>query len=205
MCAGYQSRITNCTAHYIREEVLDSIVLRYLRQVVSYARDKSDEFYAIAMANGEAEAKKQFKENEKLRAEYETKIAQLDNAIQLLYLDRSNGKITDERYDVLSANFEKEQSELKAKLKALDSQLDEMKVRENRVRDFINNAKQYAEIRKLTSEILKTFIWRIEVYEKAVKRSRTCGNRVVVYFTFSADKEVVIDRVISENGDMLLL
>ena len=159
----------------------------------------------MAMANGEAEARKQFKENEKLRAEYETKIAQIDNAIQLLYMDRSNGKITDERYDVLSANFEKEQSELKAKLNALDSQLDEMKVREKRVKEFINNAKQYTEIRKLTPEILKSFIARIEVYEKAVKHSRTCGNRVVIYFTFSADKAIMIDRMITENGDMLKL
>ena len=205
MCGGYQSRVTDCTAHYIREKKLDYLVLHYLRQVVSYARDKSDEFYAMAMANGEVEAKKQFKENEKLRAEYETKIAQLDNAIQLLYLDRSNGKITDERYDVLSANFEKEQSELKGKLKALDSQLDEMKVREKRVKDFINSAKQYTEIRWLTPEILKTFIGRIEVYEKAVKRSRTCGNRVEIYFTFSADKAISIDRVITENGDILIL
>ncbi|MDO4863624.1 MAG: DUF4368 domain-containing protein, partial [Ruminococcus sp.] len=205
MCAGYQSRIADCTAHYIREEVLDSIVLRYLRQVVSYARDKSDDFYAMAMANGEAEAQKQFKENEMLRNEYESKISQLDNAIQLLFMDRSNGKITDERYDILSANFEKEQSELKAKLSTLDLKFNEMKVREKRVRDFINNAKQYTEIRKLTPEILKIFIWRIEVYEKAVKRSRTCGNRVVIYFTFSADKAIVIDRVISENGDMLIL
>ncbi len=205
MCAGYQSRITDCTAHYIREEVLDSIVLRYLRQVVKYARDKADEFYAMAMANGEAEANKQFKENEKLRAECETKIAQLDNAIQLLFMDRSNGKITDERYDVLSANFEKEQSELKAKLSTLDSQLDKMKMREKRVRDFINNAKQYTEIHRLTPEILKTFIGRIEVYEKAVKRSRTCGNHIEIYFAFSADKAIMIDRIINENGDMLVL
>ena len=97
----------------------------------------------MAMANGEVEAQKQFKENEKLRSEYESKISQLDNAIQLLFMDRSNGKITDERYDILSANFEKEQSELKAKLSTLDLQLDKMKVQEKCVRDFINNAKQY--------------------------------------------------------------
>ena len=202
---GYQSRVTDCTAHYIREKVLDSIVLRYLRQVVSYARNKSDEFYAMAMANGEAEAKKQIKDNEKLRSEYETKISQLDNAIQLLFMDRSNGKITDERYDILSANFEKEQSEIKAKLSTLDSQLDKMKVREKRVREFINNAKQYTEIHRLTPEILKSFIGRIEVYEKAVKHSRTCGNRVEIYFTFSADKAIAIDRVITKNGDILIL
>ena len=59
-----------------------------------------------------------------------------------------------------------------------------MKVQEKCVRDFINNAKQYTEIRKLTPEILKTFISRIEVYEKAVKHSRTCGNHIVICFTF---------------------
>ena len=154
----------------------------------------------MAMANGEVEAQKQFKENEKLRSEYESKISQLDNAIQLLFMDRSNGKITDERYDMLSANFEKEQSELKAKLNALDSQLDEMKVREKCVSDFINNAKQYTEIRKLTPEILKTFISRIEVYEKAVKRSRTCGNHIVIYFTFHPDKAFRLDGEMNELG-----
>ena len=205
MCGRYQSRVTDCTAHYIRERMLDSIVLRYLRQVVGYARDKSDEFYAMAMANGDVEAQKQFKENEKLISEYETKITQLDNAIQLLFMDRSNGKITDERSDILSANFEKEQSELKAKLNAIDSQFDETKVREKCVRDFINNAKQYTEIHRLTPEILKSFIGRIEVYEKAVKHSRTCGNRVEIYFTFSADKAIAIDRVITKNGDILIL
>ena len=119
-------------------------------------------------------------------------------------MDRSNGKITDERYDILSANFEKEQSELKAKLNALDSQFDEMKVREKCVRDFINNAKQYTEIHRLTPEILKSFIGRIEVYEKAVKHSRTCGNRIVIYLTVAPDKPIMVDRTASESSETLI-
>ena len=80
-----------------------------------------------------------------------------------------------------------------------------MKVQEKCVRDFINIAKQYTEIRKLTPEILKTFISRIEVYEKAVKHSRTCGNHIVIYFTFMPDKAITIDRMISENGETVTL
>ena len=91
-------------------------MLRYLNRVVALARDNAEEFYRMSLENCETEAQKQLKENEKLRCEYETKITQLDNAIQLLYMDRSNGKITDERYDTLSASFEKEQSEIKDKL-----------------------------------------------------------------------------------------
>ncbi len=83
ICGGCQSRVIDCTAHCIREKVLDNIVLRYLRQIVSYARYKSDESYAMVMANCGTEVKKQFKENEKLRSEFETKIAQLDKVFRL--------------------------------------------------------------------------------------------------------------------------
>ena len=56
MCGGYQSRTTDCTSHYIRESVLDEIVLRNLRQVTEFARERTEEFYAMATANGEDSA-----------------------------------------------------------------------------------------------------------------------------------------------------
>ena len=202
MCGGYQSRVTDCTAHYIRESVLERIVLTFLNKVVGFARDHSDEFYRLAMANGELETRKQQKENEKLKAEYETKIAQLDNAIQLLYLDRASQRITDERYDTLSAGFENQQAELKSKLAELDSKLGDTEKREKSVLNFIDNAKCYTEISKLTPEILRAFIKRIEVNEKAVKHSRTCGNHVVIYFSFMPDKPISIDKVQTETGEM---
>ena len=199
-CGHYESRKSDCTSHYIRESVLDEIVLRALKKVTKYAREHSDEFYRDAMRNGEAEAAKNLKESETLRIEYEAKIEQIDNAIQLLYMDRSNGKITDERYEVLATRFENEQSELKSKLSALNSQLDEMKVREKLIRDFIREAKRNITIQKVTPELLKSFVKRIEVHEKAVKRSRTCGNHIVIYFTFHPDKAFRLDGEMSELG-----
>ena len=57
-CGGFQTRITDCTAHYIRESVLESVVLASLKKMTAFAREKPDEFYAMAMENGEAEARK---------------------------------------------------------------------------------------------------------------------------------------------------
>ncbi|HRR76631.1 MAG TPA: recombinase family protein [Ruminococcus sp.] len=199
-CGHYESRKSDCTSHYIRESVLDEIVLRALKKVTKYAREHSDEFYRDAMKNGEAEAAKNLKESESLRVEYESKIKQLDNAIQLLYMDRSNGKITDERYELLSASFENEHSELKSKLNELSTSLDEIKVREKLIRDFINAAKQCVTITRVTPELLRTFVKRIEVHEKAVKRSRTCGNHIVIYFTFHPDKAFRLDGEMNELG-----
>ena len=199
-CGHYESRKSDCTSHYIRESVLDEIVLRALKKVTKYAREHSDVFYKDAMRNGEAEAAKNLRESESLRIEYETKIKQLDNAIQLLYMDRSNGKITDERYELLSASFENEQTELKSKLSGLNSQLDEIKVREKLIREFIKATKQCVTITKITPELLRAFIERIEVHEKAVKRSRTCGNHIVIYFTFHPDKSFRLDGEMNELG-----
>ena len=50
MCGGYQSRITNCTSHYIRESVLDRIVLENLKDMTAYARENADEFYETETA-----------------------------------------------------------------------------------------------------------------------------------------------------------
>lgn len=58
-CGGYQTKgNTHCTSHYIRESVLNEIVLTSLRQMTAYARENTDEFYAMATTNGEAEAER---------------------------------------------------------------------------------------------------------------------------------------------------
>ena len=199
-CGRHQSRKSDCSSHCISGSNLDEIVLRAMKKVTKYAREHSEEFYSDAMKNGEAEAAKNLKESESLRVEYDFKIKQLDNAIQLLYMDRSNDKITDERYELLSTSFESEQSKLKAKLNDLNSQRDVMKVREKCIRDFISKAKQYVTIAKVTPEILRAFIERIEVHEKAVKRSRTWGNHIVIYFTFHPDKAFRLDGEMNELG-----
>jgi len=199
-CGRHQSRKSDCTSHCISGSNLDKIVLAGIKIVTKYAREHSDEFYKYAMKNGEAEAAKNLRESESLRNEYESKIKQIDKAIQLLYMDRSNGKITDERYELLSASFENEQTELKSKLSTLNSQLDEVKVREKCIRDFITKAKRYVTISKVTPELMRAFIERIEVHEKAVKRSRTCGNHIVIYFTFHPDKAFRLDGEMNELG-----
>ena len=43
-------------------------------------------------------------------------------------------------------------------------------------------------IEKLTPEIFRAFIKRIDVYEKEVRYSRTCGNTIVIQYTFQLDK-----------------
>lgn len=188
-CGGFQRRTTDCTAHYIRENVLDQIVLHNLKTVTAYAREQPEEFYAMAAQNGEAEAKKFYQTAEREKIQIERRIKELDNIIRCLYEDRVTGRITPERYDVMAGGYEQEQAELRQELQSITEHIGQMDMQEKCIREFMDKAKSYIEMPKLTPELLRVFIRRIEVYEKPEKYSRTCGNPIVIHYAFQLPEQ----------------
>ena len=191
---------TDCTsAHYIRATEIERVVLAALRQVTSYARENSDKFYEQAMQRGEEESRKQLRDVEKQQNELNARVKQLDNIIATLYEDRVIGRIPPERYDQLSAKYEQEQAEIKTKLEKITEKIESQKLRENCIKSFIQNAWRFLEMPRLTPELLRTFIKRIEVHEKEQKFSRSCGNRIDIYFTFAPESGMIIDGTASNE------
>lgn len=188
-CGGFQRRTTECTAHYIRESVLDTIVLHNLQTVTAFAREQPEEFYAMATRNGEAEADKFYKAAEREKIQIEKRIKELDNIIRCLYEERVCGRLSPEWYDVMASGYEQEQAELKQELQSITKRIDEMGMREMCIREFIAKAKEYLEMPKLTPELLRVFIRRIEVYEKLEKYSRNCGNPIVIHYAFQLPEQ----------------
>lgn len=174
--------------------MLDEIVLTALRMMTAYALEHSEDFYRKYMASGESIAKKRLKESEKLKAEYTSRLGQLDSILRTLYEDRAIGRITPEKYDQYAAAYVQEQVDLRAKLTELDSEIDTVKIQEDCINEFIAKAKEYVEMSELTPELLRTFIKRIEAYEKEVKYSRTCGNKIRIKFTFEPEPAVEIKK-----------
>lgn len=188
-CAGHKKRTTDCTMHYIRESVLDQIVLHNLKTVTAFAREQPEEFYAMAAQNGEAEAKKFYKTAEREKVQIENRIKELDNIIRCLYEDRVCGRITPERYDTMAIGYEQEQAELQQELTSITERISEMDMREKCILEFMDKAKSYIEMPKLTPELLRVFIRRIEVYEKPEKYSRTAGNPIIIHYAFQLPEQ----------------
>lgn len=187
-CGGYRKRTTDCTAHNIREIVLDQIVLDDLKRMTAFAREEPDKFYEAAMQKAKSEAEKFYALAKKQKDKLEDRIKKIDNIIRCLYEDRVVGRITVERYDEMACGYEQEQAELKLELESLNKGIAELDAHEQSVREFMAKAKQYVEMPKLTPELLRAFIRRIEVFEKEVKYSHTCGNPVVIYYKFQMKK-----------------
>lgn len=71
-------------------------------------------------------------------------------------------------------------------------------MREKCIREFIAKAQEYVELSKLIPEIIRVFIRKIIVYEKAEKYSITAGKHTVIHYAFELPEQ---------NGcpDMLVL
>lgn len=75
--------------------------------------------------------------------------------------------IPDEQYRILSQECTSEQKEIQEQLPIMEAQLQGLKDYSSNIARFIENAKRYTEIPELTAEILRIFIKRIEVGERA--------------------------------------
>lgn len=188
-CGGFQRRTSDCTAHYIRENVLDQIILHNLKTVTAFAREHPEGFYAMATQNGEAEAKKFYKTVEREKIQIEKRIKELDNIIRCLYEDRVCGRLTPERYDVMANGYEQEQAELQQELTSITERINKLDMREKCIQEFMDKAKEYLEMPNLTPELLRVFIRRIEVYEKPEKYSRTAGNPIIIHYAFQLPEQ----------------
>lgn len=62
--------------------MLDEIVLASLKKVTAYAREHSEEFYRIAVENGELAVEKMLRESESRKSEYSSRMKQFDNIIK---------------------------------------------------------------------------------------------------------------------------
>ena len=144
----------------------------------------------VRIAKGEA--KKFYDTVARQRAQIQSRIKDLDNIIRCLYEDRVSGRITLERYDTMASGYEQEQAELKQELESITARICEMDLREQYVKEFMENARVYIEMPKLTPELLRVFIRCIEVYEKEEKYSRTCGNTIVIHYTFQMPKQKTV-------------
>ncbi|MBQ9349357.1 MAG: recombinase family protein, partial [Oscillibacter sp.] len=120
---SYKLYKTDCTSHYIRTNVLRTLVLTAIRTASRYALENEEEFVQKVRSASEirhAEAAKALKK--RLRRE-EKRSAELDGIIKKLYESYATGKIPEHRFDIFSAEYEQEQAALKEKIASLQTEI----------------------------------------------------------------------------------
>lgn len=174
VCSNYRSDTHNCSMHYIRNVVVEQLVLENLREVVSYVKAYEDEFVQMVMDADIKQKSKELAKKKRVLSDKEKRYTQLDGLFQRIYEDNVSGKLSDERFVKLSQGYEAEQKDLQSEIEALRMELSQEEQQSVNVKSFLFTVKKYTEIPELTSEIVHEFIDRIIVHEA----DKSSGKRI---------------------------
>ena len=181
-CRTYKKDGEACTAHYIRECILDEIVLEDLRRVTAEAREHPQEFAEYLNSKQSAELQKEIRRLEKEKAAMQKRKAELDAIFKKLYEDSVLNRITAEQFQMLSASYAEEQAKLTESLPQQEAEIQRLKETVSNTAAFLDKAKRYTDIQALTPELLRLFIQKIVVHEKEVKWSKYAPQTVEIHY-----------------------
>ena len=181
-CRTYKKDGEACTGHYIRECVLDEIVLKDLRRVTSAAREHPEKFAAYIGSKQSTELQREIRRQERELAAMRKRKAELDAIFKKLYEDSVLGRITTEQFQMLSGSYTEEQNRITAGIPQKESEIQRLRETVNGTDSFLDKAKRYTDITELTPELLRLFIEKIVVHEKEVKWSKHAPQTVEIYY-----------------------
>lgn len=181
-CRTYKKDGEACTGHYIRECVLDEVVLEDLRRVTAMAREHPEEFAAYIGSRQSTELQREIRRQEKELAAIRKRKAELDTIFKKLYEDSVLGHITTEQFQMLSGSYMEEQNQIAASIPQKEADIQRLRETVNGTDGFLDKAKRYTDITKLTPKLLRLFIEKIVVHEKEVKWSKHAPQTVEIYY-----------------------
>ena len=181
-CRTYKKDGEACTGHYIRECVLDEIVLEDLRRVTSAAREHPEKFAAYIGSKQSAELQREIRRQEKELAAMRKRKAELDAIFKKLYEDSVLDRITTEQFQMLSGSYTEEQNQIVASIPQKEADIQRLRETVSGTDSFLDKAKRYTDITELTPELLRLFIEKIVVHEKEVKWSKHAPQTVEIYY-----------------------
>lgn len=174
VCATYRKIKGGCSSHQIRNVVVEELLLDGIRKVTAFARNYEQEFVELVTKKTRTELDKSLRDCKRELEQSQARIKKLDEIIQKLYEDNIEGKISDERFAKMSANYEAEQHTLENRVAELQTIMTEEKESALNVDHFLSLVRKYTDIKELTAEIIREFVEKIYVY----KAERIDGKRV---------------------------
>ena len=162
-CSSYRKNSDVCSAHYIREKVVEQLVLESLQRVLWYVQCCEKQFAERQRAQSGEAHKRELTEKRRELEKAKRRIHELDGIIQKLYEDSALGNISEERYATLSLSLESEQRSLKAQVPEMENEVNISAAEEEDLQRFIEKVRRVTRMTELTPELVHEFIEKIVV------------------------------------------
>ena len=200
-CGKYSVGRGECTAHYVREAVLKSIVLNQIRCIASYicsdAVDFADEWMNRQRSQRDTELRQARKRLEQARKRND----EIDDLMMRAYEDYAKGVLSLERYQKVTAKYEQEQRELADEAATLDKFVQREQESSDDFNRFMELIAKYIGIEELTPTIVNEFVQKIIVHEADNSTGKRVQQIEIVFnFIGSIDLPAVTQPITVTKG-----
>ena len=183
LCSGYRKSRDVCgQTHSIRTVILEELVLQNLREIVSFASQRKDDFVKMVMDADMRQRNRGLAKRQKTLVYAEKRIAELDTIFKRLYEDTISGKLSDERFQKLSVGYEQEQHQLQEVAATLRGEIEAEERKSANVERFLSVVERYTEIPELTPCILHEFIEKIVVHAASDSKGKNRTQEIDIYY-----------------------
>ena len=146
-----------------------ALIQETLREIVRFSKEDEEEFVRIVKAEAENQQSSAIKGQKTRLAACKKRLDELETLICKIYEDNALGKLPDKRYQILDAQYAKEQESLEAEAASLQKAVDEYESGQKSADKFIALVKKYQNFEKLDTVMLNEFIYKIFVHERDYK------------------------------------
>ena len=178
-----------CCSHHINARSLRELLLFTIRTVSQYAISNKEDFIARVREASALRQDNTVKEVKRKLNKDKRRYEELDVLYKRLYESYAIGKISEEKFDMLSNGYEKEQKDLKTAIAAAERSVSEFEKDSVSIDGFLSLAAKYTDFTELTASMLNEFVEKILVHAP----DRSTGERtqeVEVYLNFIGNIEV---------------
>lgn len=201
-CSAYtQTRIRverKCTGHYISTAALRSLILDAIRIASKYAISNEEEFRQKVLEASSLQQAEAAKEMKRKLNRAERRVKELDGILKKLYESYATGKLPEKRYDLLSAEYEQEQTDLEKTIQDGREAIAVFNEDTNRADQFLALANKYTDFSELTTQMIYEFVDKILVHAP----DRSSGERtqeVEVYLKFVGKLDIPLPEPTPEE------
>ena len=182
-CSQYKENRGACSIHYIRDVVLKEMVLEAIQKVAKYVAEYEPVFLYLFAKKNTLGRETTIRTMKAKIEKSKQRIKELDMLIERIYEDNVLGKISDDRFYRMSANYEKEQKELLAAVEHDEQKVREAEQEKINLNVFLTAIRECTDLKELTPTIVNTLIKRIDVHNSMKDEHGHKHVPIDIYFT----------------------
>lgn len=199
-CANYRSNTGSCSAHYIRNVTLYKLVFQHIKNVLTYIQQFEHTFVKKEIEKANEKHYDQVRKAKKDIINLQARNDNLDILFKRLYEDMVSGRISNERFDLLSADYEQEQKQIKDEITNLQNLIDKGEQERYDLNQFLKNVRKYTDPDELTAEMINELIDKIIVHAPD-KSSGHRKQKIEIYYKAVGIINIATDEeLIAEDG-----